>query len=301
MTLLIVGAGKIGKAVKLLLETQMQGAVKMVDKLEEVPSDLSYDAVFACVPYYACPAIAEWALQEKVHYIDFTEDVKTRQQVREISYEDQDLAFVSGTGLAPGYINTIAANLMVKDARAESVTMMCGALPQNPGYKISWSPEGIAREYQEPCEIKSDGHVVYAGALSKHFTGLLHPDWPVLEGFYTSGGAGTCPQTLSANSVEYFTLRYPGHLAEIKELLKGDKEDAQRLVDRYGYLGTEPDVVYIQVNVKFQDGSERTHCEKILPYKGLTALQYATALGALLALHSIIYKQERGFLRHEWL
>jgi saccharopine dehydrogenase-like NADP-dependent oxidoreductase len=295
MQVLIVGAGRMGNAIfKLLSEKRME--VRLHDTLSDVSSFYKPDAVIACVPFHACPDVALYAIDIGAHYFDLTEDIETRKTVKRISHADEDLMFVSGCGLAPGYVNTIAGR-MVREARypVKDVVMMCGAV-SNP-YKISWSAEGLAREYVANCEVRVEDEVINVSA----FTGLhkLFSDtnWPTFEAFMTSGGAGTCPSTLKAKNVSYFTLRHVGHVESLPDAIT-----PERLLKQFGTLQPgEEDRVYIRVKVIDEQGNEQLHLEKIMPQRGMTAIQYATAMGAVDTFNKAIRSGLKGFIRPEQL
>lgn len=297
MNTLVIGSGRIGTAIgKLLTKSH---TVRVVDKLEEVGTEhTEYDVVFACVPYHACVAIADATIKGLARcYVDLTEDVMTRENIREIAKAAPERTFISGSGLAPGYINMLAGRMVRHLGKARKVSMMCGALPVTVGtYKVSWSAEGLCREYKAPVEVKLFGQYTQVPPLSGYIPKIKFPNGPELEAFYTSGGAGTCPRTLNADNVCYRTLRYKGHKTIASGL--GSPED---FVNKFGLLGNEPDVVYVIVRVDGENGSDMDHYEKITRRDGLTAIQYATAKGAIDIFEAATKTGKHGFIRPEEL
>ena len=299
MTVIVVGMGRMGKAVAELLRSKYR--VVCGDTLDEIKSSIGlWDTVFACVPYHAVVEVAQYAAEHGANYVDLTEDIGAREQIREIAGRYPMQLFISGTGLAPGYINMIAGQLERRIVHPLSVEMVCGALPQdqycNPlGYQISWSPSGLLREYTAPCEVKINGVVEECPALGG-FIPEQFPSWPPFETFYTSGGAGTACYTLCAEDVSYRTLRYLDHLRLIRPLVSGPDPE-QRILDACGELVGE-DVVYIFVRVRSKEG-DISYQERILPQLGLTAIQYATAMGAIRTWKAALGRT--GFVRPEEL
>jgi len=59
-------------------------------------------------------------------------------------------------GLAPGFISIVAHNLAKAFERLDSIRMRVGALPLYPSnalnYNLTWSTEGLIKEYCQPCE-----------------------------------------------------------------------------------------------------------------------------------------------------
>lgn len=295
MSNIVVGMGRMGQAFSRLLPNTIGG-----DTLADVNSLVcDGDTIFSCVPYYATLEVAHYAAKHGAHYVDLTEDIGTRETVRSIAATAPRQLFISGTGLAPGYVNMIAGRLTRAARRPISVEMFCGALPQNAtcnelGYQISWSLDGLMREYTALSEARIDNevnfYVPFSGYRQEHFG-----SWPTLEAFHTSGGAGTTPRTLSVRTVTYSTLRYPGHAKGLRPLLHSSEAVHRACGNLDG-----PDVVYLAVKVRERD-RELQHLEKILPQRGLTAIQYATAKGAIETWQTAHATGRAGFVRPEEL
>ena len=100
--LLVIGTGKVGKLVALLLS---QGGFA-VTTLDQKPQKSKYfksitgdvtrketiiralkgkDAVVTCLPYHLNLTVAEAAFAAGVHYFDLTEDVATTQAIRHMN------------------------------------------------------------------------------------------------------------------------------------------------------------------------------------------------------------------------
>lgn len=293
--ILVIGLGRMGRAVADILEAWGYN-VEGVDTLAEAKG-MKPATVFACVPYHAVMAVAEYAATIGADYTDLTEDVGVRDAIEVMGSK---ALVISGSGLAPGYINMVAGRLHRLTANPRSVEMFCGALPQDPycnayGYQVSWSASGLVRECTAPCEIKVHGDVVshpaMQGLQQVAFTG-----WPAMEAFYTSGGAGTTPHTLTARTVTYKTLRYPGHRDWFAPLLRRPDPEAA-VTEACGPL-TGDDIVYLAVRVRGESG-DLLHTERILPCDGYTAIQYATAMGAIRVWEAAI--DRTGFVRPEQL
>ena len=142
--------------------------------------------------------------------------------MREIATRGE-VACIPQCGLAPGFISIVANDLASRFETLDSVRMRVGALPQYPSnalhYNLPWSTDGVINDYLEPCEAIVDGERVEGPALEEReefsLAGVTY------EAFNTSGGLGTLCETLQGKvrTLNYRTIRYPGHAAIMKALL----------------------------------------------------------------------------------
>jgi lysine 6-dehydrogenase len=188
-----------------------------------------YDACLSAVPYYFNAKVAEAAIAAETNFCDLggnTEIVRRElaliKQTRRAS-----ISIVPDCGLAPGMANTLAVYAMERleamGGMPQDVRIYCGGLPQTPrpplSYKLVFSIEGLTNEYFGRASILRDGKVTAVECLTESEE-LTFPLLGRFEAFMTSGGTSTCPETFEGKlrSYEYKTLRYPGHLAQIKTL-----------------------------------------------------------------------------------
>jgi len=340
---LVLGAGKIGGAIVDLLhatgdyritladsdatflaQAVQQGAAgqKAVAKAVDVSdrkalADLlkGKAAALSALPFFLNPGVAEACAEAGVHYFDLTEDVETTRAVRRVA-ETSSVSFVPQCGLAPGFISIVAHHLAKKFDSLRTLQMRVGALPQFPAnalkYNLTWSTDGLINEYCNPCEAIHDGRMVEMMPMEGHEHFSL--DGIDYECFNTSGGLGTLCETLDGKveSLNYKTVRYPGHCSAMKMLL----EDL-RLRNRRGLLNdimeqslpiTHQDVVLIFVTATgMREGrlTQESYAKKIyakeLDGKLMSAIQITTAAGicAMLGLHFGNHLPQRGFVRQE--
>lgn len=282
---LVLGAGKIGAMIAdLLVETGDyavtvgDSATAQLDRLhtrlpvETIEVDVADRgaldpalagrfAVLSAVPYYLTVGIAEAARDAGVHYLDLTEDVASTRRIKQLA-EDGRTALIPQCGLAPGFISIVAHDLARQFETLDSVRMRVGALPQFPSnalnYNLTWSTDGVINEYCEPCEAIVNGTLREVTPLE----GLeeFSLDGVKYEAFNTSGGLGTLCETLAGKvrTLDYRTVRYPGHCAIMRALLND-----LRLRDRRGLLkdilehavpATLQDVVIVFVTVSGHKG-----------------------------------------------
>ncbi len=272
-------------------------------------------AVLSAAPFHLTAGIAEAARAMGVHYLDLTEDVASTQRIRALA-EGATSVLIPQCGLAPGFISIVAADLAARFDRLDSVRMRVGALPAYPSnalnYNLTWSTEGVINEYIEPCEAIVDGRRVTVPALEEREEFAL--DGVLYEAFNTSGGLGTLCETLEGKvrTLNYRTIRYPGHAAIMKALLHdlrlADRRDVLKDILENAVPTTTQDVVIIFVTVAgWREGRlvQETYARKI--YSAMvggqirSAIQITTAssLAAMLDLLAQGVLPQRGFLRQE--
>jgi saccharopine dehydrogenase-like NADP-dependent oxidoreductase len=250
-----------------------------------------------------------------VHYFDLTEDVAVTRAVRSIA-EGSSRAFVPQCGLAPGFISIAAAELITHFQSLRAVKLRVGALPQHPNnvlkYSLTWSTEGLINEYGNPCQAVVDGRNVEVAPLE----GLeeIEIDGTLYEAFNTSGGLGSLAETHGANleSMNYKTIRYPGHCEQMRLLmndlkLNQDRDTLKRILEN-AVPQTLQDVIIVYVAVTgMQDGQlrEENYVNKIYPQliggRLWSAIQVTTAAGITAVVDLVLEQPHRysGFIAQE--
>jgi saccharopine dehydrogenase-like NADP-dependent oxidoreductase len=273
------------------------------------------DAVISSLPYYCNVGVAEAARRAQLHYFDLTEDVDVTRAVRAIA-ADASRAFVPQCGLAPGFISIAAAELITHFDSLRAVKLRVGALPQHPNnvlkYSLTWSTEGLINEYGNPCQAVSDGRLVEVAPLE----GLeeIEIDGTLYEAFNTSGGLGSLAESHGARieSMNYKTIRYPGHCAQMRLLmndlkLNHDRATLKRVLEN-AVPQTLQDVVIVYVAVTgTQDGQlrEENYVNKIYPQmiaaRLWSAIQVTTAAGVTAVVDLVLAHPSRyhGFVAQE--
>src|SRR6185295_13765125 len=223
------------------------------------------DAVISSLPYYCNIAVATAARQEGVHYFDLTEDVEVTKAVRHIA-EGAASAFVPQCGLAPGFISIAANELITHFDEPRTVKLRVGALPQHPNnvlkYSLTWSTEGLINEYGNPCQAIHDGRLVETAPLE--VLEEIEIDGTLYEAFNTSGGLGSLGETYGprVHNMNYKTIRYPGHCAQMRLLMNDLKLNHDRATLKHVLENAVPqtlqDVVIVYAAVSgLQDGDLR--------------------------------------------
>jgi len=321
MRLVLMGAGHIGHTIANLLSGCGDYQVTVVDRdadalqaLRGLPLQTAVldtaDAVAlrACLagqqvvinalPYHLATRVATEALASGCHYFDLTEDVGATREIKRLA-EGAPTAFMPQCGLAPGFIGIVAHHLSRKFCTLREVKMRVGALPAFPTntlkYNLTWSVDGLINEYCQPCEAIRDGEIIEVLPLEglEHFS----LDGTEYEAFNTSGGLGTLCETLQGRvqTLDYKTVRYPGHCAIMKMLLQelGMKFEQELLkgILRRSIPMTMQDVVLVFVTVSGErDGRlvQEVFARKIFAdrdeHAPLSAIQITTAAGICAAV-----------------
>jgi len=336
----VAGAGKIGSTIASMLAHTGDYAVTVIDRdqptldaLEKHPQitaqivDIDAAtalvdvlkgkfAVMSALPYHLTIKLAEAAAEAGVHYMDLTEDVASTRRVKEIAATAKT-AFIPQCGLAPGFISIVANDLAKRFDSLESVRMRVGALPQYPSnalnYNLTWSTDGVINEYCEPCEAIVEGELVETPPLEEREEFSL--DGITYEAFNTSGGLGTLAETLKGKvrTLNYRTIRYPGHAAIMKALLNDlglrHRRDVLKDILEKALPATFQDVVVIFVTVSGRKSGrliQETYANKVYSKRDEngevhSAIQITTASGICAVLDMLADGKlpATGFVRQE--
>jgi saccharopine dehydrogenase-like NADP-dependent oxidoreductase len=321
---LLLGAGKIGRAIARLLAHAGDFEVVVGDldaralarvaslpntrtrrvdvtnasELEDAASGCR--AVISACSYTVNPGIARAALAAGASYFDLTEDVETTREVRRVSSDARPgQIFMPQCGLAPGFINIAGHHLTQGFDKLDEVRLRVGALPQFPSnllkYNLTWSTDGLINEYCNPCEVIHEGKKMEVLPLEglEHFS-LDGIDY---EAFNTSGGVGSLSETLAGKvrTLDYKTVRYAGHrdlvAFLVNELRLGTRRAVLKDILENAVPITLQDVVLIFVTVTgWKDGTltQVTDARKVyhanVHGEPWSAIQITTAAGVCAAV-----------------
>ncbi len=341
--ILLLGAGKVGSLIACLLTETGDYQLYVGDTSEDVVRRIEalgcrnlsahavdansrealelflkshpVDAVISSLPYFCNFTVAELALQFGLHYFDLTEDVAVSRHIARISPKS-GTAFVPQCGLAPGFISIIANELMSHFETLDTVKLRVGALPVNPSnalkYSLTWSTDGLINEYANLCQGVEDGKEAVLLPLEGYET--IEVDGLLYECFNTSGGIGTLSETYrgKVQTMNYKTLRYPGHCEKIQFLMQDlklsqDRGTLKRILEN-AIPQTLQDVVLIYVSVTGrQNGQlfEENYVKKFYPKNVVnrlwSAIQVTTASGLCAVFDLVMQSQSppRGFMTQE--
>jgi saccharopine dehydrogenase-like NADP-dependent oxidoreductase len=342
--ILVLGAGKIGALIagllaesgsyRVQLADAEPGVAKAVADAHQLDTIAAFDldasnqealyrhvrentpvALVSSLPYFCNVVVAEVARAENLHYFDLTEDVAVTDAVRKIA-EGASTAFVPQCGLAPGFISIVANELIQHFDELRAVKLRVGALPQHPNnvlkYSLTWSTDGVINEYGNLCRAIVDGNEV--DVLPLEGLESIEIDGKKYEAFNTSGGLGSLAETYGdrVNTMNYKTIRYPGHCEQMRLLMNGlklnhDRGTLKRILEN-AVPQTLQDVVIIYTAVNgMQDGElrEENYVNKVYPQvvagRLWSAIQVTTAAGVCAVIDIVLTHPDnyRGFVAQE--
>src|SRR5216110_1574868 len=229
--------------------------------------------VLNAAPYYFNLEVSRVAVDAGVHCADLggNTEIVFQQQKLDAVAKQRSVSVIPDCGLAPGMVNVLAAEGIRRVGDAEAVKIYVGGLPQHPepplNYQIVYSLEGALDYYTTPSWVLRDGKPARVDALSELESVAFPAPVGTLEAFHTGGGISTMPWAYAGRvrTMEYKTLRYPGHVAimrPVRELgLLGTKPvvaKGTKIVPRDAFIATvsplltkpnEPDLVALRVEV----------------------------------------------------
>lgn len=254
MKVVVLGAGLMGKeAVRDLVKSDEVTAVYLADQdvrkaenfADELLSDkLSIlvldarnelqlsevialgDVVINALFYTFNEQVAKLAIAAGVHSVDLgghiggaTDAVlKMKEQA-----EARGVTLIPDLGVAPGMINILAGYGADKLDHVESIRLFVGGVPVHPdpplNYNIVFSLEGVFDHYTDSSRVIRNGEVLELPSLSEIET-VNFEDFGNMEAFHTSGGTSTLIESFpGVQTLEYKTLRYPGHAEKFQLLV----------------------------------------------------------------------------------
>lgn len=330
--ILIAGAGRIGSLLSQLLANSSSYNVILIDENSDSFKNIPYtqhlmkqcadvsnkkiiveiiknnkiDAVVACLPYFMNINIAEIAAETNIHYFDLTEDVETAKRVGVLSRNSKK-AFVTRCGVAPGFINIVANDLIQKFTSLDTVKLRAGCLPKYVSnslqYALAWSIDGLINEYGNTCYGIIEGKHESLRPLED--IEQIELDGVVYEAFNTSGGVGALPDIFKnkVKTLNYKTIRYPGHCEKMRFLMQDlhlneDRDTLKKILLR-SLPHTDNDVMIIYVSVsghKDTEFQEENYVLKIQPKEIFSqkwsAIQVATASSAAAIVDLVLHNPE---------
>src|SRR5699024_4830600 len=180
------------------------------------------------------------------------------------------VTLIPDLGVAPGMINILSGYGVEKLDNAESVKIFVGGIPVRPEppfeYNHVFSMEGVFDHYTDPALIIRNG-------VKQEITSLTEVEqvhfekFGPMEAFHTSGGTSTLPISYPyLDTLEYKTVRYPGHAEKFKLLVdlnltrmdyevdvNGEKVNPRevllKVLDPIVELGKKDDAVLLRVIV----------------------------------------------------
>ena len=276
------------------------------------------EIILDCLPGSQAPRIAQFAKDYNLHYANLTEYVAETDAIIALA-KNASSGFILQTGLAPGYIDLLANGLFQQFClefqvdKVDKLELKVGALTTNAVaphfYGFTWSPVGVATEYLKETVVLRDFSKTQLPSLSERATIII--DGITYEEDLTSGGAADLPDALKGKvrSLDYKTLRHPGHYAWIDDLLSNleNRENAinelqQKMQEVVPNIEDDHIVLYAAVEGKDAAGMLRRReiSKRILPQivgkHKLRAIQTSTAAPLAQAAQLLLESSVNGVL-----
>ena len=261
-----------------------------------------HDASLCALPYYYNLDVTRAALDVGVHCADLggNTEIVFQQKKLDADAAARRVSVIPDCGLAPGMVTILAAEGIRRLGDADVVKIYVGGLPQHPepplNYHIVYSFEGALDYYTTPSWVLRDGVPTRVEALSEVEQVAFPAPVGALEAFHTAGGISTLPWSYQGKvrTMEYKTLRYPGHAAIMKAIrdlglleLKPIKVKGKEIVPRDAFIAmvspklTKPegrDLVALRVEVRSRGGQQLVW--QLLDYfdeaRGISAMMRTT-------------------------
>ena len=304
---------RLGKDIPHLVLTEMniQDQAGMINYVKEN----KIEAIVSSLPFFCNVMLAELACSLNLHYFDLTEDTAVTAAIKNLG-QSTPAALVPQCGLAPGFIGIVANSLIKEFDFVEKVKMRVGALPAHASnalkYALTWSTDGLINEYGNPAFAIVDKEVIKVKSLGDLET--IELDGNLYEAFNTSGGLGSLVElyTGKIKSMDYKTIRYPGHCEKMRFLmwdlkLNDDRATLKQILER-AIPKTHQDVVIIYVAVtgsKKGDFNEAHYVNKVYPITiadtKWSAIQVSTAASLCAVVDIVLENPEKyhGFIYQE--
>jgi lysine 6-dehydrogenase len=185
------------------------------------------DAVMSAIPYYFNYEIARSAVDAGIHCCDLggNTEIVFKQKQLDAAAKQKNITIVPDCGLAPGMVNILAEYGIAQLDTVDSVKIFVGGLPQHPepplNYMLVYSLEGALDYYTTLSWVLRNGKRTQVNALSEREPVDFDKPLGTLEAFHTAGGLSTMAFRYENRipTMEYKTLRYPGH-AELMESIR---------------------------------------------------------------------------------
>lgn len=285
----IVGAGRVGIALALLLREAPEFEFLLVDPTEPgrrrsrdlaLPSAeadpgnaaqidrvlAGADAVVAALPSSATPMVAAAARRSGSHYLDLGDDGAALEAVQREAGAAAG-CFVTQCGISPGLVSGLVLDLISRCPGLADIDVRIGALPQTPagrlGYGLIWDVDATLREYTRASLALVDGREAELTPLSR--CKPLHLGSRDYEVFVSGAIPTTLRERLAGkvgNLISH-TIRYPGHADHMAFLLDELKLRERVYQLRNLFLNALPEIaddhLLISIDVASRDAKDAPH------------------------------------------
>lgn len=265
-----------------------------------------FDVVINALFYTFNEAVARAGIAAGTHVVDLGGHIGGATD-RVLDLHDiakaKGITLIPDLGVAPGMINILTGYGASKLDEVKEIKILVGGIPLRPepplGYNHVFSMEGVLDHYTDPSHIIRDGQIMTIPSLTE-IEEVYFDRFGPLEAFHTSGGTSTLPKSFpNVRTLEYKTIRYPGHAEKFKLLvdlnLTGRDYEVEvagqrvsprqvllKTLDPIVKLGDKADVVLLRVMVSgLKAGQGKTYQYEMQVIKdtekNITGMSRATA------------------------
>ena len=265
-----------------------------------------YDVVINALFYTFNEIVAKTAIELGVHCVDLgghIGNITDKVLLLDEDAKKNSVTVIPDLGVAPGMINILSGYGASKLDDLEELKLYVGGIPLNPEgpleYNQVFSMEGVFDHYTDPSFIIRNGIKQQIPSLSE-VEKIYFEKFGPLEAFHTSGGTSTLAHSFpNLKTLEYKTIRYPGHAEKFQLLVDlnltkrnytvevdgqkvSPREVLLKVLDPIVELGDKDDVVLLRVIVAgMKNGVKTTYVYEMVTYKdrthNITAMARATA------------------------
>jgi lysine 6-dehydrogenase len=236
MTIAVLGAGMVGKAIALdlandyavtsfdLNASNLEEVKRKNPAIQTVAADLSnfaeyenwfspFDIVVTAVPGFMGYKTLQAVINAGKNVVDISFFPEDALQLDKLA-QQKEVTAITDCGVAPGVSNFIIGRYN-EEMKIDSFECYVGGLPQHPKppfyYKASFSPVDVIQEYIRPARLVENGKIVTKPALSE-IEKMNFDEVGELEAFNTDGLRSLIYTMHHIPDMKEKTLRYPGHV-----------------------------------------------------------------------------------------
>ncbi|HDZ36469.1 MAG TPA: saccharopine dehydrogenase family protein [Thermococcus sp.] len=238
MKVLVLGAGNVGRAIAWDLRDEFDVYVgdvsdERLKAVSEFATPLKVDASSfdSLVEAMEGFDLVVGALPGRFGYQSVKAAIKAGVDMVDVSFmpenplelhneaENAQVTVVFDAGFAPGLSHILLGRIWGEMERLKEGYIYVGGLPKEPRpplyYRITWSPKDLIEEYTRPARVIRDGGVTAIDPFER-IEKVSVGDFE-FEAF-VSDGLRSLLESVKAERLEEWTLRWPGHLEKMKVL-----------------------------------------------------------------------------------
>ena len=238
MKVLVLGAGNVGRAIawdlreefdihvgdvseeRLKAVSEFATTLKVnaanFDELVEVMK--GFELVVGALPGRFGYQSVKAAIRAGVDMVDVSFMPENPLELRDEA-ERAQVTIIFDAGFAPGLSHILMGRIWQEMDELKEGYIYVGGLPKEPRpplyYRITWSPKDLIEEYTRPARVIRDGQITSIDPFER-IERVSIGDFE-FEAF-VSDGLRSLLESVRADRLEEWTLRWPGHLEKMKVL-----------------------------------------------------------------------------------